>query len=103
MKDAKGHGSDSRGMASAVTAGNHQRGVLRIGRGPIKVQELNTRRVGLGNSPWQTVGRYKNDTVAERQAQNARIDKADTPVRISSSARSQSLARVRNLGRTGSY
>jgi hypothetical protein len=32
MKDAKGHGSDAHGMANRETAGNHQTGVLRIGR-----------------------------------------------------------------------
>lgn len=32
MKDSKGHGSDSHGMANRQNAGNHQAGVLRLGR-----------------------------------------------------------------------
>ena len=39
MKDALGHGSDARGMASAATAGNHQAGVLRLGRPGAKIQQ----------------------------------------------------------------
>jgi len=100
MKDAKGHGSDARGMASAATAGNHQSGVLRLGRpgGAIRVKELNTQRVGIGNSPWQTVGRYRNQAVAERQAQYARVDKGETLVRVTPPR--DTFARVKNLGRT---
>lgn len=97
MKDAKGHGSDARGMASAATAGNHQRGVLRLGRpGNIKVQELNTALMG---PPWQTIGRYRGTAVAERQAQLARVDKKDKLFRIPGQ-RVASLARVRDLGKT---
>jgi hypothetical protein len=94
MKDALGHGSDSRGMASAATAGNHQRGVLRVGR--IKVQQLNTKLMG---QPWQTVGRYKGLAVAERQAQHARVDNKNTLYRIPGQS-GPSLARVKNLGKT---
>jgi hypothetical protein len=52
MKDAKGHGSDSRGMASASTAGNHQQGVLRVGRPDAKIQQHDSALIG---TPWRTV------------------------------------------------
>lgn len=86
-------------MASANTAGNHQSGVLRIGRPIYKVQELNTSRIGTGTSPWQTIGRYRNETVAEHRARAARIDNGDTLYRTPN-GRALSLARVKNLGRT---
>lgn len=96
MKDAKGHGSDARGMASAGTAGNHQAGVLRIGRPTYKLQQLNPK---LAGTPWQTVGKFRNPTVAEFQAKYSRIDKPDALFRIPGQ-RAASLASVRNLGKT---
>ncbi len=54
MKDARGHGSDSRGAHS-----DHL------------IQKLNT---SLAGTPWQTVMRIKNKATAERLAQHARTD-----------------------------
>lgn len=78
MKDAFGHGSNKRGMANAATAGNHQRGVLRVGR-PFKVQEL-ALDMHIG-APWRTVKAVGNKTVAERIAQNMRADKGYVRIR----------------------
>jgi hypothetical protein len=80
MKDERGHGSNKRGVQTATraNAGNHQAGVLRIG-GPIKVQQLNPK---LAGQPWETVRGYRNRTVAERQAQYARVDNPNTLVRV---------------------
>ncbi len=104
MKDALGHGSDKRGTANASNAGNHQTGVLRIGRPPgtAKVQELsqgpapNAQQVG--NPLWQTTkvvgpssqtgrkmlgGKYRQpNTRAEHVAQMKRIDNSDAVVRV---------------------
>jgi len=79
MKDAGGHGSNKHGMASPATAGNHQRGVLGVGR-PYKVQELalDTHIIG---APWRTIKAVGNKTVAERIAQNMRADKGYVRIR----------------------
>ena len=93
MKDALGHGSDSRGMATAATAGNHQAGVLRVGR-QYKVQQFNKNLVG---QPWETVNRIGGkpiprdrdnrrssaSTVAENVAKGMRADNRNAGVRAS--------------------
>lgn len=78
MKDAFGHGSNKRGMANAANAGNHQRGVLRVGR-PFKVQQL-ALDTQIG-APWRTVKAVSNRTVAEKIAQNMRADKGYMRIR----------------------
>ena len=70
MKDALGHGSDARGMASAATAGNHQVGVLRIGRPAAKIQQHDSSLIG---TPWRT--RMQTDLSKSRQAPQARAER----------------------------
>jgi hypothetical protein len=79
MKDAKGHGSDSRGTTKLGAAGSHQTDVMRVGRPnftvnaegkKVSVWNVSTRQ-GQG---YQTQANYKNPTTAERQAQLARVD-----------------------------
>jgi hypothetical protein len=78
MKDKGGHGSDKHGMANPATTGNHQRGVLRVGR-PYKVQEL-ALDTQIG-APWRTVKAVGNRTVAEKIAMGMRADKGYVRVR----------------------
>lgn len=70
MKDQFGHGSNKSGMASAATAGNHQQGVLRVGK-PFKVQQL-ALDTSIG-APWRTVKSFSNKTVAEKVAMGMRV------------------------------
>lgn len=99
MKDAKGHGSDKRGMASANSAGNHQRGVLSIGRPQYRVQEAVPSR-----GVWQTTnviggkpipsdrdnGRSGTSTIAENVARYMRADNRNAAMRASRVAGIQS-------------
>lgn len=66
MKDAQGHGSNSRG-ALAVAAQH------RIPTGHLKVQRLALDRAG---PPWATVKSVRNRTVAEHIAKYMRTDGA---------------------------
>lgn len=64
MKDARGHGSNPRGIAA-------MHGISTAHLGPHKVQSLDTGRVG---QPWATQKAYGNKTVAERVAMHMRTD-----------------------------
>lgn len=83
-KDAGGHGSDARGQFGlAATLARVQRGARQIAQahgiptahlgpgGPVKVQALDTKRVG---QPWATKKAYGNSTVAETVAKGMRVD-----------------------------
>lgn len=84
MKDALGHGSDARAMANRQTAGNHQSGVLRLGRPPgtALIQERekipqgtiwhNLMAVGLTSSPRSSNPRAKAERVAMGMSQDKR-------------------------------
>lgn len=91
MKDAKGHGSNSRGGAlgfwehpvPAASSGVAKVAAIArahgISGGPFKVQALNLRTAG---PPWQTAKAYRNRAVAERVAQHMRTDGGYTRVKM---------------------
>jgi hypothetical protein len=98
MKDALGHGSNPRGGATTVdNAGNHQTGVLSIGR-PMKVQLFNP---GLVGQPWQTIGRIGGKPIPGDRANrrsSAKVVAERVALRMKADERSGAMRRGRILG-----